>query len=157
MVLNSLYYLERFPCWDSSISPWATDLAYFAVCGLFRFNPSPSPASFGGAVDAGGAEGSSASSSSARNRRQAGARRGGGTRRVASGVLMAKVIEVSPWDSLAAAIGGVRATRTCLLFCSGVLCRIAIALRASRAFSFLPVISISVKPRVLALPYVFFF
>jgi hypothetical protein len=106
MVLNS-YGLERFAYWDSLISPWATDFSYFVVRGLFRFAPSPSPARFGGAVDAGGAEGSSRSSSSAGNRRHAGPRCGGGGRRIASGVLIDKVIVVPHWDSPATAPGGV--------------------------------------------------
>jgi hypothetical protein len=51
---------------------------------------------YDGTVDAGGAEGSFKSSSSVGNRRHAGPRCDGGGRRITSGVLMDKVIVISP-------------------------------------------------------------
>jgi hypothetical protein len=80
---------------DSSISPYNTDIAFFIVYVLLRLPLPSSPASLGGAVDAGGAEGSS------RNWRHTGggkgeAADGGGARRRASGVLIASIIVVPP-------------------------------------------------------------
>ena len=77
--------LAAFPCCDSSNSPSSTDCLYVFVCVLFRLPRPSSVASLGGAVDAGGAEGSSGKSLNVEGQRWG-----------ASGDLIANVIDVLP-------------------------------------------------------------
>jgi hypothetical protein len=116
-----------FPYCDWSRSPSSTACWYFLVCARFLFPRPSSVASLGGAVEAGGAEGSSG------NRRNiVGV---GAARRRASGVLIARVIDVPPWDSLTTP-GGVFETITPSLTSSlGVTIVLSRLARASRAFS----------------------
>ena len=85
-----------------------------------------------------------------------GGARGGGARRIASGVLIAKVIVEPPWDS-PARLGGVSTIMTCPSSCSGVTVVLSRPAIASRAFSSLPAISAPERPRASAFPCVFFF
>ena len=77
------------------------------MCVLFRL-PRPSTPNAGGAVDAGGAEGSSGNSLNI-----------GGARWGASGDLIANVIDILPWDT-PTALGGVSRTSILSLSASGV-------------------------------------